>query len=160
MKNVLNKVHEKLVIIVKNESILNTVSSSLPLNYLHESHDVSQDSFGIDHVLKEWYFCLEIVDLKTLSRIFWKFGKMRFSFKTWIIGNLVCVKTCYSFKNVKSFPMTTNQFLIDDLWAFWSRKQNHLESNYISLSHNLFFWQIWCKTLEFMKLDMISKIKV
>ena len=145
---------KKLVIIVKNESILNTFSSSMPLNYLHESHGVSK---GI--VLKRpsyWkndIFVQKLLIWKLFLEFFENLVKRDFLFRIWIIDNLVCVKTCYSFENVKSLPMIKKpkfhdheplkSFLIDGLRAFWSTKQNHLEPDYISLSHNLFFWQIW-----------------
>ena len=98
---------EELVIIVKNESILNTFSSFLFLNYLNESHSVLKDI-----VLKRpscWkndIFVQKLLIWKLFLEFFENLVKRDFPFKIWIIGNLVCVKTCYSFENVKSLPMT------------------------------------------------------
>ena len=47
----------------------------------------------------------KIPDLETSYRILWKSGnkKMMSFWKKLIIGNLVCIKTCYSFKPAKPF---------------------------------------------------------
>ena len=140
---------KELVIIVKNESILNTFSSSLFMNYLNESHGVSKGIvLNRPDYWKSDIFVQKLLIWKFFLEFFENLVKRDFLFRIWIIGNLVFVKTCYSFENVKSLPMTKKpklhdheplkSFLIDDLGALWSKKQNHLLSDYISLSHNLF----------------------
>ena len=100
---------KKLVIIVKNESILNTFSSSLPLNYLHESHGVSKGIvLNRPDYWKSDIFVQKLLIWKFFLEFFENLVKRDFLFRIWTIGNLVCVKTCYSFKNTKSLPMTKN----------------------------------------------------
>ena len=123
-----------MVIIVKNESILNTFSSSLFLNYLNESHGGSKGIVLKSQVIeKNDIFVQKLLIWKLFLEFFENLVKRDFLFRIWIIGNLVYVKTCYSIENVKSLPMTKKpkfhdheplkSFLIDDLRkTLWNSK--------------------------------------
>ena len=53
-------------------------------------------------------FVQKLLIWKLFLEFFENLVKRDFLFRIWIIGNLVCVKTCYSFQNAKSLPMTKN----------------------------------------------------
>ena len=113
---------KELVIIVKNESILSTFSSSLLLNYLNEIHGVSKDTIlNGSCFFEKMMFCPNVEKwncwFKTLSRFFWKLGKTRFFFLEFEQLVMVCVKICYSFKHAKSLLITKNtSYLTKNPW--------------------------------------------
>ena len=77
----------------------------------------------------------KISDLETSSRILRKSGNkkiMSFWMKL-IIGNLVCIKTCYSFKPAKPFSMTKNTS--SKIVTFWNHLDWWLKAYWPKIAH-------------------------
>ena len=93
----------------------------------------------------------KIPDLETSPRILQKLGnkKMMSFWRKLIIGNLVCIKTCYSFKTAKPFQRPKTQ--VPKIVIFWNHRDLCLGTCWpkialslgILLSHIFSFGQKW-----------------